>query len=60
MAGLALDYCVRATALDAREKGFDVVLHLDATRAIEAQPGDSERTLEELRQAGVQISSTRS
>jgi nicotinamidase/pyrazinamidase len=60
VAGLALDYCVRATALDAREKGFEVVLHLDATRAIEAEPGDAERTLEELRQAGVQISSTRS
>ena len=60
VAGLALDYCVRATALDARERGFDVILHVDATRAIEAQPGDSERTLEELRQAGVQITSTRS
>jgi nicotinamidase/pyrazinamidase len=60
VAGLALDYCVRATALDARRAGFDVVLHLDATRAIEAQPGDSERTLDELRQAGVQITSTRS
>ena len=42
------------------EKGFDVVLHLDATRAIEAQPGDSQRTLDELRQSGVQITSTRS
>jgi nicotinamidase/pyrazinamidase len=60
VAGLALDYCVRATALDAREKGFGVVLHLDATRAINAQPDDAERTLEELRQAGVQISSSRS
>lgn len=60
VAGLALDYCVRATALDAREKGFDVVLHLDATRAIEAQPGDAERTVAELREAGVQITSTRS
>jgi nicotinamidase/pyrazinamidase len=58
--GLALDYCVRATALDARDKGFGVVLHLDATRAIEAQPGDAERTLDELRQAGAQITSTRS
>jgi nicotinamidase/pyrazinamidase len=60
VAGLALDYCVRATALDARRRGFEVVLHVDATRAIEAQPGDAERALEELRQAGVQITSTRS
>jgi nicotinamidase/pyrazinamidase len=55
VAGLALDYCVRATALDARRKGFDVVLHLGATRAINVEPGDDERTLEELRQAGVQV-----
>ncbi|HZU59819.1 MAG TPA: nicotinamidase, partial [Solirubrobacteraceae bacterium] len=55
VAGLALDYCVRATALDARRKGFDVVLHVGATRAIEAQAGDAERTLQELSQAGVQV-----
>jgi len=53
--GLALDYCVRATALDARRAGFDVVLHRDATRAINVEPGDDERTLEELREAGVEI-----
>lgn len=53
--GLALDYCVRATALDARRAGFDVVVHLDATRAIEARPGDAERTIEELREAGVKV-----
>lgn len=55
VAGLALDYCVRATALDARRKGFDVVVHLGATRAIDAQPGDADRTIEELRRAGVQV-----
>jgi nicotinamidase/pyrazinamidase len=49
--GLALDVCVRATALDARKAGFDVVVHRGATRAI----GDEARTLEELRQAGVEI-----
>ncbi len=53
--GLALDYCVRATALDARRAGFDVVLHTGATRAINANPGDEERTLEELREAGVRV-----
>lgn len=55
VAGLALDYCVRATALDARRSGFDVILHLGATRAIDAQPGDADRALDELRQAGVQV-----
>ncbi len=55
IAGLALDYCVRATALDARRAGFDVVLHMDGTRAINVNAGDEERTLEELRQAGVEV-----
>jgi nicotinamidase/pyrazinamidase len=55
MTGLALDYCVRATALDARRAGFNVVLHRGATRAINANPGDEERTLQELREAGVEI-----
>jgi nicotinamidase/pyrazinamidase len=55
VAGLALDYCVRATALDARRAGFDVVLHRGATRAINVDPGDDERTLQELREAGVKV-----
>jgi nicotinamidase/pyrazinamidase len=55
IAGLALDYCVKATALDARRAGFDVVLHTGATRAIDAEPGDAERALQELRAAGVEI-----
>jgi nicotinamidase/pyrazinamidase len=55
LAGLALDYCVRATAIDARRAGFDAVLHTDATRAIDAQPGDADRTLQELRDSGVQV-----
>lgn len=53
--GLALDYCVRATALDARQAGFDVVLHRGATRAVEAQAGDGEQALVDLREAGVVI-----
>ena len=55
VAGLALDYCVKATALDGREAGFDVVLHTGATRAIDAAPGDAERARDELREAGVEI-----
>ncbi len=53
--GLALDYCVRATALDARRAGLRVVLHRGATRAVEVQPGDGERALDDLRRAGVEI-----
>ena len=55
VAGLALDYCVRATALDAKRAGFDVVVHRGATRAVEVQPGDGERAVEELRAAGVLV-----
>lgn len=55
VAGLALDYCVKATALDARQAGFAVVLDRAATRAIDAQPGDAERALVELRAAGVDV-----
>ena len=55
VAGLALDYCVRATALDARRAGFDVVLHSGATRPVEVQPGDGARALAELRSAGVEV-----
>jgi nicotinamidase/pyrazinamidase len=55
VAGLALDYCVRATALDARRAGFDVVVHLSATRPVDVKPGDGERAVAELRAAGVSV-----
>jgi nicotinamidase/pyrazinamidase len=53
--GLALDYCVKATALDARRAGFGVTVHRGATRAVEVSPGDGERAVEELRAAGVEV-----
>lgn len=53
--GLALDYCVKATALDAREAGFGVIVHREATRAVDVEPGDGERALAELRAAGVEV-----
>jgi nicotinamidase/pyrazinamidase len=55
VAGLALDYCVKATALDARRAGLDVTVHRGATRAVEVQPGDGDRAVEELRAAGVEV-----
>ncbi len=55
VAGLALDYCVRATALDAKRAGFNVVVHRDATRAVEVSPGDGERAVAELREGGVDV-----
>jgi nicotinamidase/pyrazinamidase len=55
VAGLALDYCVKATALDARRAGFQVTVHRGATRPVEVQPGDGERAVAELRAAGVEV-----
>jgi nicotinamidase/pyrazinamidase len=55
VAGLALDYCVKHTALDARRLGFEVVVHRDATRAVNVHPGDDERAVAELRAAGVEV-----
>jgi nicotinamidase/pyrazinamidase len=55
VAGLALDYCVKATALDARRAGLEVTVHRGATRPVEVQPGDGDRAVQELRAAGVEI-----
>ena len=55
VAGLALDYCVKATALDAHRVGLSVTVHRGATRAVEVQPGDGERAVAELRAAGVEV-----
>lgn len=55
LCGLATDYCVKATALDARREGFEVTLHLDACRGVELHPGDVERAMEEMKAAGVEV-----
>lgn len=55
--GLAGDVCVRATALDARRLGYEVELPLPATAFVELEPGDGQRTVEELRAAGVTVTS---
>ena len=52
VAGLATDYCVRATALDALGEGFAVTLDSAGSRGIDAEPGDVERALEDVRAAG--------
>ena len=53
--GLALDYCVKATALDGLAEGFEVHLILPATRAVNVNPGDGTKALNEMRSAGVSI-----
>lgn len=51
--GLATDYCVKATALDARRATFVVVLLTDAVKGVEVRPGDCAAALEEMRAAGI-------
>ncbi len=53
VAGLATDYCVRETALDAVRLGFTTSVLLEAVRAVDLQPGDGERALEAMQAAGV-------
>jgi nicotinamidase/pyrazinamidase len=53
--GLATDYCVKATALDAARLGFEVEVLPEAIAAVDLQPGDGERALAEMADAGVRI-----
>jgi nicotinamidase/pyrazinamidase len=53
--GLATDYCVKFTALDARALGFGVTLVEDGCRAVDLAPGDGARAIEAMRAAGVSI-----
>ncbi len=55
VAGLATDYCVKATALDAVKNGFEVTVLEDAIRGVEVQPGDCARALEEMKRAGIRL-----
>jgi nicotinamidase/pyrazinamidase len=53
--GLATDYCVKATALDAVRLGYETTVLLDATRAVNLKPGDGEAALAEMAAAGVKL-----
>ena len=55
--GLATDYCVKASVLDARELGFEVSVLEDAVRAVNVQPGDGDRALAAMRDAGARLTS---
>lgn len=56
--GLATDYCVKNTVLDALELGLDVVVVEDAVGGVEAQPGDSARAVEEMKEAGASFAAS--
>jgi nicotinamidase/pyrazinamidase len=53
--GLATDYCVRASAIDACREGFDTTVVTDAIRAVDVNPGDGERALEDMKEAGARL-----
>jgi nicotinamidase/pyrazinamidase len=53
--GLATDYCVKHTSADALAEGFRVTIDREGTRGIDAEPGDSERALEDLQAAGATL-----
>jgi nicotinamidase/pyrazinamidase len=53
--GLATDYCVRASVLDALNAGFEVVVLSDAIGAVDLKPGDGARAMEEMRSAGAKF-----
>ncbi len=55
LVGLATDYCVRATALDALRAGFGVIVDRAGVRGIDVRPGDAERALEEVSAAGGEV-----
>ena len=50
--GLATDYCVKSSALDALKNGFKVKLLTDAIKGVDIKPGDSEKAIKEMVKKG--------
>jgi nicotinamidase/pyrazinamidase len=57
VAGLATDYCVKATVLDARQRGYPATVLQNGIRAVDVQPGDGDRAIEEMFAAGALLES---
>jgi nicotinamidase/pyrazinamidase len=55
IAGVATDYCVVGTTLDARRLGYEVTVLAEGIRAVDRSPGDGERAIERMREAGARI-----
>lgn len=53
--GLATDYCVKYSALDARQLGFETFLVEDATRGVNLNPNDVQEAIDHMRESGVTI-----
>src|SRR5215216_2997863 len=59
VAGLATDYCVLATTLDAVKNGYDTYAITDAMRAVNVNPGDDAKALEEMARSGAHLVTSR-
>jgi nicotinamidase/pyrazinamidase len=55
IAGLATDYCVKESALDAVQLGYETIVIRAAVRAVDLQPGDGDRAFAAMAAAGVAI-----
>jgi nicotinamidase/pyrazinamidase len=55
--GLATDYCVKQSVLDARRMGLNVTVLGDAIAGVDVHPGDSTRAIDDMRRAGAEVSS---
>ncbi len=53
--GLATEYCVKASALDAAKNGFKTYVVSDAVKGIDVNPGDIKRAVEEMKKAGIKF-----
>lgn len=53
--GLATDYCVRFTVLDAIKEGFEATLVKDATKAVNLNPGDFDNAIKEMTKVGAEV-----
>lgn len=58
VAGLATDYCVKETALEAARNGFETVVISDAIAAVKVQPEDEAKALKEMESAGVRFATS--
>ncbi len=53
--GLALDYCVKFTAMDSNQLGFKTKVIVDATRAVNISDGDGDKAIDDMKVAGIEI-----
>lgn len=53
--GLATDYCVKETVIDAARLGFETEVVAEGIRAVDLRPGDGDRAVEAMRKAGVKV-----